>query len=122
MGKIYSGIQGLKLPDYGKFLKTCKAKDPYREYEKIEERYVESIIASAKAAAKCPEAGEEVHFPQGDGYARYVILNLKPVELIHLAVGDAWHFPYIERLTAEDIRKRMTNDKAIRKLFTKNRK
>lgn len=51
-----------------------------------------------------PHKGKEVQFSVADGAARYIIY--KPTALIHLPVGDAWQFQYVERLTAKDIAKR----------------
>lgn len=63
--------------------------------------------------------GEEINFPVGDGYARYLIVSLKPATLMHVPLGDAWNFPYAHRLTVKDIRAEAERTAALRKLFSK---
>ena len=62
-------------------------------------------------------AGKEVRFPVADGYARYMVLSLRPVELIHLDIEDGWNFQYVERLTAADIKEKLRSQKGLKKLF-----
>lgn len=68
---------------------------------KKEEDWVKKIKDWAKAHGKGPHRGKEVCFGVADGNARYVILD--STKLIHLPVGDAWQFQYIERLKYSDI-------------------
>jgi hypothetical protein len=109
MGTIYSGIQGIRKPSI---------KGNWKTYVEREEAYVDKVRNWAKENnPHCPEAGKEIRFSVADGYARYVVLSLKPVQLVHLATGDAWHFQYIDRLTAGDIRKEIKKVEALEKLF-----
>ena len=112
MGRVYSGIAGLNVPEF-------KAGEEYDSYQKRCDDYVKAVIEAAKAASPDPEAGEEITFPVADGYARYVVVALKPVQLVHLDVGDGWHYQYINRLTAADIRKCIANKKALAVIFDK---
>jgi len=73
-------------------------------YRKACQEYVEKVVAFAKRLGKGKYAGKIVRFPVADGYARYVVMSLKPVKLLHLQDGDGWDFQYIERLTAKDIK------------------
>mgnify|MGYP001598554740 CR=1 FL=1 len=82
-----------------------------------EAAYVRKIVAWAKANGRGPERGEEIRFPIGDGYACYVVLSLKPVQLIHLPVGDAWQYQYAHRLTAHDIRAKIAQGRFLTALF-----
>ncbi len=111
MATVYSGIQGLNAPEF----------DPDEDYRKLitrEEKYVKEVAAKAKKmSSDCPEAGEEIRFGVADGYARYIVLSLKPVKLIHLQVGDAWNFQYVNRLTAKDVREEIRRRKGIEALF-----
>jgi hypothetical protein len=99
MGIIYTAPKEIPEPDISK---ACTL--GWDKYNKLEQEYVEKVRAWAKKNGKSKEAGEEVVFPVGDGNARYIVLSLRPVKLIHLAVGDAWEFKYAHRLTAQDIR------------------
>ena len=116
MGKIYSAPKELRAPaieeigvDYKKYYKDC-------------EKHVEAVKAWAKAQGGCKESGQEVLFPYADGYARYVVLSLKPVKLLHLDVGDAWEYPYVHRLTASDIRGVIARRNALDRMFSKSKK
>ena len=76
------------------------AKDFRKEFQK-EEVWADKIKEWAKTHGKGRNKGKEVNFPYADGRARYVIFE--PNALIHLPIGDAWQYPYIERLRASDI-------------------
>jgi hypothetical protein len=102
MGTIYKAPKELKIPEF------CS---PWEKYEKKCNSFVK---AWAKANGNGPEAGLEVSFQ-----ARYVVVSLKPVKLIHLAVGDAWEYPYVHRLTAKDIRDNLKSRKSLDRLFKK---
>lgn len=110
MGKVYSGIEGIKEP---------KVSLEWEKYDKECEDYVAKIKQWAKDNGTCPEAGEEIYFGVADGRARYVVLSLKPVELVHLNVMDGYQYPYVHRLTAKDVRGELKRCEALRKLFRK---
>jgi hypothetical protein len=119
MGKIFLPPKGFKSPDIRKYTSTLK-KSSINEYFKDCEKYVDKIKKTVRDSfrAECPEAGEEIRFPEGEGYARYIIARLKPVELIWIDVGDQWQYRYAHRLTATDIRKELKNNKALRAMFS----
>jgi len=108
MAKIYSGVQGIRKP---------AITSDWQGYEKCAEAYVQKIKDYAKRNSKCPEAGKEIYFPVADGRACYVVLSLKPVELVHLDINDGYQFQYVNRLTATDIRAEVKRNEALAKLF-----
>lgn len=108
MAKIYGGVEGIAKPQMS---------EDFNDDLKAEEEYIKKIVEYAKKANLCPEAGKELDFPVADGYARYIVLSLKPVQLIHLDVGDAWQYHYVNRLTASDIRKEIKNRETLEELF-----
>jgi hypothetical protein len=115
MGKIYSGMEGLKVPTYPMF------KD-FDKYQKACNTYIDRVKAAAKRMnPTCPEAGEEITFPVADGRARYIVVSLKPVQLIHDGTMDSWHYQYVHRLNARDIRAEIKRAKALQELFNKKR-
>jgi hypothetical protein len=64
--------------------------------------WIAKVKALAKAQADNPEVvGELVSFPVGGGYANYVVWRAKPLQLVHIPVGDAWH---IDDATARGLR------------------
>lgn len=65
-----------------------------------------------------PETGEIAAFGVADGYARYMFADGgRRSCLIHLPFGDAWDYPYIERLTKADILQNIQRSKNMRALF-----
>ena len=120
MAKIYKAPKGFKPPDMRKYTGDLKRPGSIDKYFKDCEAYVDRLKQTIKESygSVCPEAGEEIRFLVGDGYARYVVARLKPVELIWVDVGDRWHFEYVHRLTAADIRKQIKSERALNKLFS----
>lgn len=112
MGKIYASPPEIEVPEF-------KSGEPWQDYEKRCDTHVKAVKQWAKTNGAGPEAGQEVDFPQGDGYARYIVFSLKPVKLIHLNVGDAWQYPYAHRLTASDIRDVLRKDSSLKSFFSK---
>jgi len=60
-----------------------------------------------------PLIGEIVRFPVADSFAEYMVASTKPFQLIHLELGDAWDYPYIERLRIKDIRDAIKRQKNL---------
>jgi len=115
MGTIYSKIPNLDPPDLKSYYEKSKYRDSMKNYDLYKkdcETYVEKVKNFCKTTygKTCKEAGKEIQFQVGDGHARYIIASLKPVKLIHLDIGDQWEFPYIHRLTASDLRNRITKE------------
>jgi len=114
MGKIYSGIEEIKKPD------ASIDNYDFDKYNKSCDDYVTQIKEWCKRECpECAEAGEEIHFGVADGRARYVVLNLKPVELIHLDIMDGYNYQYVHRLTAKDVRAELKRNRAIEEIFSK---
>jgi len=109
MGRIYSGVNEFTVPKL-----TNPNSDTYINECK---KYIEQIKQFAKKNGKGAEAGKEISFPVGDGKAIYIVLSLKPIKLIHLDIYDCWNFPYINRLTAKDIKEKIKQQEKINKLF-----
>ena len=101
--KVYAPPAELKVPEWNPNL-------DWKENNKAEEKYLTDLKAWCKKQGSGKDAGKEVQFPVNDGAAVYVILSMKPCTLIHVPTGDAYNFPYIERLTPADIRNRIIND------------
>jgi hypothetical protein len=90
---------------------------PLDTYDQRCDEFVGRVKDYAKQHCNGNLRGEEVRFPVADGYARYIVFSIRPETLIHLSIGDAWQFPYANRLTAADIRKEVVRGQAIAKLF-----
>ena len=113
MAKIYSAPKVLEIPtiDFSNY--------NVEEQEKKENEYIEKLSFLLKRRKSEKHVGEVLNFPHADGYAMYMVAGIKPVELVHLELGDAWHLPHIERLTAKDITLKIEQQQALEKLFNK---
>jgi hypothetical protein len=113
MGKIYTAPKEFKKPVY-------PAYQDFNKYQAACDKYINDIKVWAKSQnPTCPESGKEITFPVGDGRARYIVVSLKPVILVHDDTCDSWHYQYANRLTAADVRKEVKNLEGINKLFGK---
>jgi len=48
-----------------------------------------------------------------DGFAFYMVLSMRPLELMHIPLGDAYQFPYANRLTAKDIESKINSRRVL---------
>lgn len=102
MGKIYNAPDSIVKPKW----------DCTREEE---EKYLNDISEFCKKRNPSKNVGEVLRIPYADGHAIYVIASMSPVQLVHIATGDAWDYPMAHRLTKKDIEQRLS----FNKLFTK---
>ena len=91
----------------------------YREAcKKFEEDLKQWCIdRAAKAGITDENICEIIRFPVADGNAEYMVASLKPVQLIHLPLWDAWEFSYAHRLTKKDIVEKIQQQNNLKKLF-----
>lgn len=114
MGMIYQAPEQFKRPVYD-------STKPYGDYRAACHKYIEDIKAWAKQKNPNDEwAGKIALFPVADGHAQYIVLSLKPLTLIHDDTGDAYEFPYAERLTVRDIKENIKmNESLLQSVFGK---
>lgn len=90
----------------------------YRDgtFQKIEDEYVARLASMARQNGTSDLLGEVVRWQVADGYASYIVWNTKPLQLVHVAVGDAYSVEdaLIRGLRVPDIRKRVEGDRAWR--------
>ena len=113
MGKVYAAPAECKVPQI-----TFGGRFDWDTYNKACDKFTADVVAWAKAHSRDPLAGEILRFAVADGHAEYVVLSTKPVKLIHLEVGDAWHFQHIGLMTAAAIKKQVKAEKKWAKMFT----
>jgi hypothetical protein len=84
MAKIFNAPKELPEPEVD-----------YKNYDRVKEADAEQAWLK-KLKAYCIKhgngetAGEEVSTGVADGYARYMVFSEKPLQLIHLHLGDAY--------------------------------
>jgi hypothetical protein len=115
MAKIFSAPEEIKQPklDFANM----------GNYEKESKEYL--VKLKAKLLEHNPggkNVGEIIRFPAADGYAEYMVLSMKPVQLVHIPLGDAWNFQYAHLLKAKDVQDKIDSQKAMAKLFGDRKK
>jgi hypothetical protein len=109
MGKIYLPPAEIKVPDFNW--------EDFDDYQKRENKFIDDLKQFCKQRNSGEYIGEVIKFPVADSYALYMVASLSPIELIHLPLMDAWEFQYIDRLTAQDIKEKIDNEKKLAKFF-----
>lgn len=95
----------------------------HKEEEAKEEKFLKQVKAWAKDRNPTDEyAGEEYSIQHADGYARYLVLSSKPVQLMHLPLGDAWDSPWADRVTKKDIIQDVERWKNVTPIFGNSKK
>lgn len=111
MATIYSPPSQIPVPelDFANF----------DNYEKECEEYKNKLREYLLRVKKGKNIGEIIRFPVADGYAEYMVASMKPAELIHLPLGDAWQFQYAHLLGTKEIQDEIDRRKALEKIFQK---
>ena len=112
--KVYTAPAGITLtPDYRNYNRDAE--------QKKEDTYKAAIKAwLVENGYTGPLTGEVASFGVADGYAQYMLGDkARGGILIHLDIGDAYQFSFIERLTKGDIVKNIEQGKAMAKLFAR---
>ncbi len=93
-----------------------------KAWQEIEKAFIEELKKWAIERNPTQEhVGEVIKFPMADGYAQYLVAATKPVQLIHLPLGDAWDSPYANKTTKVDIERQVNANKRMAELFAKKK-
>lgn len=87
--------------------------------QKDEDKFISDLKALLLIRKTGKNIGEVINFQVADGHARYMIASMKPLELVHLPLGDAWEFQYAHLLTATAVQEQLDRQTALKKLFSK---
>lgn len=112
MIKVYSAPDDIKIPKWNSKESRDYNLNKEDEYRDKLKRFL--ILRNPN----CKEVGEVISFPVADGYAEYMVAGLKPAELVHIPLCDAYHFEYVSRLTIKDIKDKIKQRKALKSLFS----
>jgi hypothetical protein len=119
MAQIFDPPESIKVPEFNwqdidQYNKDC---DRFKS-----ELKTFCIERAEKSGVTDENFGEIIRFPVADGYAEYMVAALKPVQLIHIPLWDAWHFQYAKNLTKKDIVDKVKQQKSLEKLFADKKK
>ena len=80
---------------------------------------VAALSVALRMASPGELVGEEIRWPRADGYARYLVAKERPLELVHLAVGDAWQVEdaLIRGLRLKEVREMVARQHGLSELF-----
>ena len=110
---IYSAPKSIKKPDYD----WSKGRD---NWIKEEQRYIDQIKAHNKSMGyNGKNMGEILKFQVADGYAEYMVLQMRPLSLIHLDIMDGYQFQYAHLMTAKEVNEQLERQRVMAKLFSK---
>jgi hypothetical protein len=117
MAKIFNPPSEIKIPEL-----SLLGVDSVKTYNETCDNFKKDLkdwcIKRAKIIGTDTEyIGEVIYFPVADSNAEYMVASLKPVELIHIPLWDAWELQYANRLTKKDIIEKIEQQNSLKKLF-----
>ncbi len=113
MAEIFKAPSKVKLP------KVDYANYNHAEAIKNEDKYIEDLTAHLKANGfSGKNVGEIIRIPHADSYAMYMVASMRPLRLIHLALGDACGSQFAELLTAKKVNDMLAAEKKMKELFS----
>jgi hypothetical protein len=90
-------------------------------YQKAVDDYLAVLATEARRNGDSDLLGEVIKWARGDGYAMYMVWRTKPLEVIHLPIGDAWTVeePLIRGLNITDVKEMVAREKRFQELFSR---
>lgn len=118
MATAYAAPVEIVPPDFDSAFDE-NGKFDHDRYREAENNYIETLIECCRKNGNSPLLGEMIKWQRGDGYACYLIWDVKPLELIHLEIGDAWQVEdaLIRGLRLADVKEMVEREKNLRALF-----
>jgi hypothetical protein len=114
MAKIYSAPAHIKKPGDCRHEENFSWREYSEKIQELEDTYTQELrdfLKSRKPNGK--SVGEIVYFPVCDGHAQYMVASMRPLELVHMALGDCYEFRYANRLTAKDINDQINHHRML---------
>ena len=112
MADVFNVPKEIKEPDYNFSNYT------HKNAEKEEKRYLDEIRNFLKVnGKKGKNVGEVINIPMADSGAQYMVASMRPLQLVHLRLGDCWDSEFASLLTATKVNEMIARDKAMEKLF-----
>ena len=113
MAKIYSTPDEVEVP----VLNISDVKGYFEACDK----YKADLKAWLIKRNNAENVGDIIRFLVGDGYAEYMVAAMKPLQLVHLPLGDGWVYEFDSRLTAKDVKAKIAQEKSLSELFSKKK-
>jgi hypothetical protein len=94
-----------KLPEnLEKKVPTFELEEGYDEYKQREEAFYDEVRSFLKDRNfKGKNSGTILSMPIADSSALYMVMKMRPLQLIHLPIMDAWEHPMARLLDAKEV-------------------
>ena len=103
--QVFSAPEEIKVPCISKYL--VNGKFDHEGYNKAEAEYLAELKAMLLRRSDTKNVGEIIQIPYADSYAQYMVAGMKPLQLVHIPLGDAWDTSLVNGMTAEDVQARI---------------
>lgn len=111
--KIYSAFETVKVPRF-----SFGMEQSVEDYHKANEDYIQKLRDRlAEYGYKGKNAGEVIKFQVADGYAQYMVISMRPLQLMHIPIIDAYEFQYVHLMTAKEVNEKVEAEKRLKELF-----
>ena len=114
MAEIFSSPKGVEIPKFD-------WSDIKKYNEDIVQYKAELKAMLIEHVSKGKLVGEVIKFPVADGHAEYMVASMSPLKLVHLPIGDAWDFQYVNLLTSKEVKEKIEAEKKLAEFFAKNK-
>ena len=108
--RVYSPPTNISVPE----LNFSNVQEYQRESGEYLQKLKDHLVARNPNGKN---VGEIIKFPVADGYAEYMVASMKPLELVHIPLWDAWEYRHVERLTVQDVTEQIEHNATIASLF-----
>ena len=104
-------------PEFSDYIEGHRFADLQRD----EDAYVEKLRGMAKQNGTSELLGEVVRWQRADGYAQYMVWQTRPLQLIHLDLGDGWEVEdaLIRGLRLSDVEDMVAHSRRLREIFSR---
>jgi len=112
---IYSAPEEIKKPEFD--FANFNAK----KHQEKEDQYIKDLEQwLRKNGYNGKNVGKTIKFPVADSYAVYMVIEMKPLKLMHVPIGDEWHYDNVDLMTAKRVQEKIDANKRMEKLWKEN--
>jgi len=117
--QVFLPPEHITLKDMTEF-RDAKNQINFNAYDAACKVFIQEVKDFCKKNSKCPDAGEELNFPMGDGYAQYILLDYR--QMVFLNVMDAYQISdaHARGLRKADVVNLILADRAMAEHFAKH--
>jgi len=114
--ELFNPPKHLKKPQLEVIGKNYNA--AFDKLSEDEDKYLVELTDFVKKRKSGKYIGKVIKFPVADGYAKYMVASVRPLELVNIPFDDEYEFQYIYNLKWKDIRLKIEQEELLNKLFS----